>query len=526
MLQKLDRALLLTVVATLLVLAASAAPAGAAVMPQIASGSSATCVLNDAAAIFCVGSNASGQLGDATVHKRSSYAPGPSLPGVIQLAAGDQHFCALLGDGTVRCWGEGDNWRLGKGQSDTVDSATPVTVLTAPATPLGGVTQISTTAATTCARRNDGTAWCWGAGSSGMIGDGGYLDRGFATQVSGLTGVVKVSAGVDASCALVAGGEAWCWGDNYGYALGIGAAPSSATPVKVVGLSGAVDIGSGADFSCALTTDRAVKCWGTDEFGEQGNGSGRSDNATATTMIGLNRSGITQLGVGHTNTCVLDSMTLVRCWGSARLGGLPRPVTTGMGAIAITQQWGETGCVVNRGGEVKCWGQNDFGQAGISNGLGELGTPTTVPDLDLVTLPYAAGYVAFRQFKKPLLEKGQKRVVVSLMLRLTPHPFVASAEACTGSVSASATRTWRAKRKKKHVKRHKTYKASGTLLPGRSCKSQVKLKLPAKYFAGKRVKVELRAAGNDSLLTTTTSQKIKLPSVKKKKAKKKNHKKK
>jgi MYXO-CTERM domain-containing protein len=49
------------------------------------------------------------------------------LDGVTQVSSGDAHTCALLSDGTVRCWGDGGRGRLGDGT--TLNASNPVAVL-------------------------------------------------------------------------------------------------------------------------------------------------------------------------------------------------------------------------------------------------------------------------------------------------------------------------------------------------------------------------------------------------------------
>lgn len=46
--------------------------------------------------------------------------PGPTIAG-LAIAAGLLHTCALLEDGTVRCWGSGYTGQLGYGQRTRPD---------------------------------------------------------------------------------------------------------------------------------------------------------------------------------------------------------------------------------------------------------------------------------------------------------------------------------------------------------------------------------------------------------------------
>lgn len=66
-----------------------------------------TCAL-EAGNVWCWGMNATGQLGlgDDVDHRIPTKVPG--LSGVKQIAVGG-FACALLGDGSVRCWGDYDS---------------------------------------------------------------------------------------------------------------------------------------------------------------------------------------------------------------------------------------------------------------------------------------------------------------------------------------------------------------------------------------------------------------------------------
>jgi alpha-tubulin suppressor-like RCC1 family protein len=106
-----------------------------------------TCaIVGTAANIACWGSNANGQLGhgnelDPTcgssqtacnanpIFVQASDA-GVPIRGVTQITLGESFVCALKDDGTVWCWGEGANGRLGGG--DTNDSPFPVKVVGLP----------------------------------------------------------------------------------------------------------------------------------------------------------------------------------------------------------------------------------------------------------------------------------------------------------------------------------------------------------------------------------------------------------
>lgn len=216
--------------------------------------------------VYCWGSDEAGQLGTGdTVHQGcmsgmtayscSKFAvPIPTgdldATQVAELALGSMHACALMTDGSVRCWGENRAGQLGLG--DEVQRTVPTAIAG-----LTGVTQIAAGNSHTCALLNDGTVHCWGINHQGQVGDGvmvhgncsiGTLTLDCATapaQVSGITDAVFIAAGQDHTCAIREGGlEVWCWGANETLQLGDGpsARPDPAarapryTPVMVQGL--------------------------------------------------------------------------------------------------------------------------------------------------------------------------------------------------------------------------------------------------------------------------------------------------
>ncbi|MDP2955335.1 MAG: RCC1 domain-containing protein, partial [Longimicrobiales bacterium] len=78
-----------------------------------------------------------------------------------------------------------------------------------------------------------GSLYCWGAGSSGQLGDGGSQIRGNPTRVSGA--FAQVLAGWSHTCALDPDGAAWCWGSGGSGQLGSGNYAGSQVPLRVVG---------------------------------------------------------------------------------------------------------------------------------------------------------------------------------------------------------------------------------------------------------------------------------------------------
>ena len=132
----------------------------------------------------------------------------------------------------------------------------------------------------------DGTVRCWGRNTEGQLGDGTTAGSLTPVQVVGITGAVAVSGGYEHTCALLGDGTVRCWGRNAEGQLGDGTRTGSSTPVRVVGITGAVAVTGGWwHHTCALLRDGTAQCWGQNDFGQLGNGTTTS-SSTPVTMTG------------------------------------------------------------------------------------------------------------------------------------------------------------------------------------------------------------------------------------------------
>jgi alpha-tubulin suppressor-like RCC1 family protein len=142
-------------------------------------------------AAYCWGYNRTGQLGDGTRTNRSTPVQVKGLPAFTALALGDQYSCALLADTSLRCWGYDTNGELGIG-SIVFESWTP-----APVFGLTHVVEVQGGGHSPCALLADGTVRCWGYNYHGEIGDGTTVANPFPSTVLGLG---PLAAGAHSVC--------------------------------------------------------------------------------------------------------------------------------------------------------------------------------------------------------------------------------------------------------------------------------------------------------------------------------------
>ena len=342
------------------------------------------CVISVRGELYCWGHNDSGQLGQGDAEYRGDEPGevGPSLlpvalgagRRVVRVAAGLRHTCALLDDGSVKCWGWNYKGELGLGdrafrgfrgvRSEEMGDALP-------AVDLGGgpVVDLRVGSSHTCALLGDGRVKCWGQNAHGELGLGDAEGRGDEPGEMGTAlldlpfgfnrSARSLSVGRYHSCVVLDDGSVKCWGHNAYGQLGVGDVVARGSVVGDMGDSlpavplgmRALAVSAGGNHSCALLEDGSVKCWGENSLGQLGQG----DRVTRGDEPGE-----------------LDAL---------------RPVDLGgERALQVTTGYSHT-CVLLRGDRVRCWGNNVYGALGRGDGLprgdepGELGAE--LPDVDL-----------------------------------------------------------------------------------------------------------------------------------------------
>ena len=171
----------------------------------IAAGYDFACATLTDSTARCWGANMFGQLGSGAISDRSD-TPVPVMgdSGFVAMAANNYRACAILGSGTVSCWGF-------VRYSHEV-AAAPTTVAA-----IGDAVQIAVGGNHACVVLANGAVRCWGAGFLGQLGDGGRVEWTPApsSDVPGIAGARAVATGITHSCVALSDGTARCWGTGY-----------------------------------------------------------------------------------------------------------------------------------------------------------------------------------------------------------------------------------------------------------------------------------------------------------------------
>ena len=224
------------------------------------------CAITTAGALWCWGANDRGQVGDGTTDDRIN-AVQIIASNVIAVSVGINHSCAVLQSGVVQCWGANNVGQLGDGLA--IDSTSFSNSPQAAA--LSGAVGISVNGSNSCALINDGTVKCWGSNSNMQLGSGLFsVSSSIPTAVVGLSGAIGISTGGTHACALLSNGTVMCWG-NSNYRQG-GRLGSLLAPGLVEGITNATAVTAGLFHTCALIGTNDVKCWGDGSNGILGDG--------------------------------------------------------------------------------------------------------------------------------------------------------------------------------------------------------------------------------------------------------------
>jgi hypothetical protein len=269
------------------------------------------------------------------------------------VSVGDEHACVLLEDASVRCWGRGTHGRLGYGDEESLGDDEPLQAI--PPVELGGpAVAIDAGTLASCAVLADGTARCWGACASPLaptgidttclgqlgdpqttpkIGDDDVPTDYPAIELGGLV-IADVSMGSYHACLL---GHLrppmshvtsmTCWGDDIEGSDG--STKTNGDPPEVqlnwsIGPFAAAwrRVRVGSTHACASAADsetRAIACWGRGDAGATGYGTtedvGEDDLIAAYGLVEIPEP--RDFDTGNELSCAVTLDDEIYCWGAA-----------------------------------------------------------------------------------------------------------------------------------------------------------------------------------------------------------------
>lgn len=371
----------------------------------VAAGAFFTCGLKVDGTTRCWGQNDDGQLGDGSQDTPAdgTVKTARNASKFVDISAGAYHVCALGFRGQVLCWGKNDRGQLGLNLPDRevpqptlVEDLPPAIAIAA-----GGYH--------TCAVVLNGKVFCWGFNGDGQV-DWSRVGQDYdqPTEVYLNRTAKGIAAGAYHSCmVLLDGGGVQCWGNNSADQLGrnlpsdtvvapIGpvffADSSQRAVIRITGSVGAGTLASaiqlGGYHTCILDAGGNVNCWGHNADGEiSGTSSIPRSYPYPPPNVPLPAKAI---AAGGYHTCVIGSDNRIYClgndnwaqlgWGAIRHGaqtttlvsGIPQARTVAAGAFHT--------CAVVARDDIRCWGANDWGQAGARGGPNNVvATPNQPP---------------------------------------------------------------------------------------------------------------------------------------------------
>ena len=320
--------------------------------------------------------------GSTTTH---TPAPGPALlSSVVKITAGSSHTCAMLADGTAKCWGSNGSGQLGDG---TTSSRNYPINLNSGASP---IIDIDASNFRTCVVLADGTAKCWGFDAANVFASGNTSSTSYT--YSGFDNATKIDLGNYSACKLK-DNSSQCWGRKNGTYSNVlqtvagtehicnlntdktvscyGSSPNGETSSGSI--SNASSISSNGQHTCAVMESGTVKCWGLNSQGQIGDG---TTNRPWTSKEVMNLGSVTKIDTSYRHSCAILSDQTVKCWGmnsSGQLGhGFQNFYETASTVIDINDAIDiavsdSHSCALLSNQTVKCWGGNPYGQLGNKN---------------------------------------------------------------------------------------------------------------------------------------------------------------
>ncbi|WP_413585092.1 UVB-resistance protein [Bdellovibrio sp. HCB274] len=378
------------------------------------------CALYDNKDLKCLGSNTNGQLGNGTLVDSDKVSAISVLTNVTAFDIKNEVVCATNLSGEMWCWGKGYGvlsfaggysatpqkivssdavkpvmtstvicylntsknlvcWgrdfhgALGQGVNEiTISQSSPITI----SGPFTDADIMSSNGGDLfCALKENSSIpsqtdlYCWGYKSADLFASSGKINT-FPTTPD-VTNVKSFRLSYQMANLCIQRDDSgstknFCWGQNVFKTLsfGTGSSTASLTPVEMIQDS------SGRVYSeylpvfnsiCGIKSDdRSVWCWGT--------GVPQGPIATAGPVQVVQERAVRFLNISYNHSrCVLTEKASVICWEESTTGAYvlnPQTVINSSVESIGLHGDGSHACITLTGGQLSCWGYNNYGQVG------------------------------------------------------------------------------------------------------------------------------------------------------------------
>lgn len=249
----------------------------------------------------------------------------PPFQTTPQVTAGNFHSCGLMKNGTAVCWGCGTSGGCSGGNFPNFNA----NYGQCDVPPNAVFTQISAGYAHTCGILVGGVTICWGCG--------GNQNNGQCNVPSGTT-FTQISAGQSLTCGILTNGSATCWGEN---GWGEASPPQGLSFIQIT----TYDV-----VSCGILVNGEPVCWGNDIPG----------GVVPPGLI------LDQISTADTCTCGTNSDGSATCWGENFSGQLNIPPGQNFKQMTLGE-W--QACGLTEEGQAFCWGGGQYGQINVPPGV-------------------------------------------------------------------------------------------------------------------------------------------------------------
>ncbi len=208
-------------------------PVGSAT-DAVTTGIGHTCAILSNGQVRCWGGAGGGALGYGNTNQIGDDETPESIPALdfgeeaIGISAGLVHTCAVFESGAVRCWGQNGSGELGLAHTMNIGDDEAATTL-APIDLGGTATSVHVGDDHTCAMIDDGSVRCWGLNAQGQLGIGNTGNIGDDEVPSSIPALDfgegqpnQIDTGGVHSCAILDRRHLRCWGASPNGELGHG----------------------------------------------------------------------------------------------------------------------------------------------------------------------------------------------------------------------------------------------------------------------------------------------------------------